>query len=54
MNKVLTVAKAEYLVAVTSKAFLVGVIMMPVFMGGAILVQYLTKDQVDLSPRKLP
>ncbi|MCA9192390.1 MAG: ABC transporter permease [Planctomycetales bacterium] len=53
MNKVLTVAKAEYLVAVTSKAFLVGVIMMPVFMGGAILVQYLTKDQVDLSPRKI-
>jgi ABC-2 type transport system permease protein len=53
MNKVLTVAWNEYLIAVTSKAFLVGVIMMPIFMGGAILVQYLTKDQVDLSPRKI-
>ncbi len=53
MNKVLTVAKNEYLIAVTSKAFLLGVIMMPIFMGGAGLVQYLTKDQVDLSDRKM-
>lgn len=53
MNKVLTVAKNEYLIAITSKAFLVGVIMMPVFMGGALVVQYLTRDQVDLSARKL-
>lgn len=53
MRKVLTVARAEYFIAVTSKAFLVGVAMMPLFMGGAVLVQYLTKDQVDLTPRKI-
>ncbi|MCA9136041.1 MAG: hypothetical protein KDB00_04760, partial [Planctomycetales bacterium] len=53
MKKVVTVARAEYLIAVTSKAFLLGVAMMPLFMGGAILVQYLTKDQVDLTPRKI-
>ena len=53
MNKVLAVAKYEYLIAVTSKAFLLGVVMMPVFMGGAIVVQYLTRDQVDLTPRKV-
>ena len=53
MNKVLVVAKTEYLIAVTSKAFLIGVFMMPVFMGGAILVQYLTRDQIDLTPRRV-
>ncbi len=53
MNKILVVARNEYFIAITSKAFLIGVIMMPVFMGGAIVVQYLTRDQVDLSPRKI-
>ncbi len=53
MNKVLVVGRNEYLIAVTSKAFIIGVIMMPIFMGGAILVQYLTRDQVDLSPRRI-
>lgn len=53
MNKILTVAKAEYLIAITSKAFLIGIVMMPVFMCGAFVVQYLTKDQIDTEPRKL-
>ncbi len=53
MKKILVVASNEYLIAVTSKAFLIGVIMMPVFMGGAIGVQYLTRDQVDLTTRKI-
>jgi ABC-2 type transport system permease protein len=53
MNKVFVVAWNEYLIAVTSKAFLIGIIMMPVFMGGAIVVQYLTRDQIDLTPRKI-
>lgn len=53
MNKVFTVARAEYMIAVTSKAFLLGVAMMPLFGGGAFFVRYLTEDQVDLTPRKL-
>lgn len=53
LKKVLVVAKNEYLIAVTSKAFIIGLIMMPVFMGGGVLVQYLTKDQVDLTPRRI-
>ncbi len=53
MNKVLVVARTEYLIAITSKAFILGVVMMPIFMGGAIVVQYLTRDQVDLSPRRI-
>lgn len=53
MSKVLVVARNEYMIAVTSKAFLIGVFMMPIFMGGAIVVQFLTRDQVDLAPRKI-
>ena len=53
MKKVLAVAKAEYLIAATSKAFIIGVIMMPIFMGGALGVQYLTRDQIDVTERKV-
>ena len=53
MNKILVVARNEFLIAITSKAFLVGLVMMPIFMGGALAVQYLAKDQVDLTSRKI-
>jgi ABC-type Na+ efflux pump permease subunit len=53
MNKILAVARAEYFIATTSKAFVLGIFLMPVFMGGAVVVQYLTKDQVDTTPRKV-
>jgi len=53
MNKTLVVARSEYLSAVSSKAFLIGILMMPVFMGGALVVQHLTKDQVDISDRRV-
>lgn len=52
MRKILAIAKSEYLVAVKSKAFLIGVIMTPVFMLGGILVQMLLKDQVDRTDRR--
>lgn len=51
--KVWAVARAEYFIAATSKAFIVGVILMPVFMGGALVVQHLTRDQIDVSPRRV-
>ncbi len=53
MNKTLVVARNEYISAVTSKGFIIGVLMMPVFMGGAFVVQYLTRDQEDLADRKV-
>lgn len=52
MRKIVAIAKAEYLVAIQSKAFLIGVFMMPVFMLGGIGVQALLKDQVDKKDRK--
>jgi ABC-2 type transport system permease protein len=51
MNKTLAVARAEYLQAIRSKAFLIGVLAMPLIMGGSIVVQLLLKDQVDLTER---
>lgn len=53
MNKMLVVAWNEYLIAVTSKAFLIGVFLMPIFMCGALVVQFLMGDQVDLTPRRI-
>ena len=53
MSKVWRVAKTEYLNLVRSKAFLVSVFLMPVFMGGAITVQTLLEDRVDLRDRRV-
>lgn len=52
MNKVLAIARAEYLQAVLSKAFLIGIFVMPILMGGGILFQAAVKDRIDLEPRK--
>lgn len=52
MDKVLAVAKSEYANAVRSKAFLVGVFLMPVLMFGGILVMSTVRDQVDLRDRR--
>lgn len=50
-SKILAVARAEYTQAIRSKAFLIGVLMMPIMMGGSIVAQILLKDQVDLTKR---
>lgn len=52
MDKILAIARAEYLQAVRSKAFLIGVFLMPVLMGGSAAVQIALKDQVDLEERR--
>lgn len=52
MSKVLAIARAEYLQSVRSKAFVVGVLLMPLMMGGSALVQVLLGDRVDLSDRR--
>lgn len=44
MSKVLIVASREFKAAVMTKAFLIGIIVMPLLMGGSFLVQYLFKD----------
>ncbi len=53
MNKVMVVFKREYLAQVQSKTFLVTIVLMPVLMGGSILVQMLVGDGVDTKDRSI-
>jgi len=53
MNKVWRVARTEYLNLLRSRAFMVSLFLMPVFMGGAVTVQTLVGDQVDLRERRV-
>jgi len=53
MSKVWRVAKTEYGNLVRSKAFLVSVFLMPVFAGGAIAVQTLLGDRLDLREKRV-
>ena len=52
MNKILIVAHSEFSTLVRSKAFIISVILMPVVMGGSILLVRATKDTVDVKDRK--
>lgn len=52
MNKIITIASTEYVNALRSKAFLIGLLAMPLMVGLMIIVPQLTKDKVDLSDRK--
>jgi len=45
MRKALIVAQSEFVTLVKSKAFLVGLILMPVVMGTSIMLVRATKDQ---------
>lgn len=51
MNKVLTVAKREFKAAVMTKAFIISIIVMPVMMGGSVLIQLLFKDVKSLKEK---
>ena len=53
LKKILTVASSEFATAVKSKAFIIGIVMLPVFMGGGVAVEALTKDRKDVSDRRV-
>ena len=48
MRKIFVIAAREYKAAVRTKSFLISVLMLPLMMGGSVLVQLLLKDQVDV------
>lgn len=52
MNKIITIASTEYVNALRSKAFLIGLLAMPLMVGLMIIVPQLTKDKVNISDRK--
>jgi ABC-type transport system involved in multi-copper enzyme maturation permease subunit len=53
MNKALVIAKREYRAAVRTKGFLVALLMLPLMMGGGLLVFSLLKDKVDINDKRI-
>lgn len=53
MNKILIIAKREYAAAVRTKAFLISLILLPIFMGGGLAVFTLMKDKVDVNDKTI-
>ncbi len=52
MRKMIVVAVREYAAAVKTKAFLLMLLLMPIMMGGSVVVQILLKDKVDTRDKK--
>jgi ABC-2 type transport system permease protein len=52
MRKMLVIAVREYLAAVRTKAFVVSLVIMPVMMGGSLVVQWLLRDYRDIETKK--
>ena len=53
MRKTLVVAIREYLVSVKTKAFLIGLLMMPLMMGGSFIVGALMSGRVDTKDKRI-
>lgn len=51
MSKVLTIAKREFKAAVMTKAFIISIVIMPIMMGGSVLIQVLFKDVKSLKEK---
>jgi ABC-2 type transport system permease protein len=53
MRKMIVVAMREYLAAVKTKAFIIGLVAMPAFYIAMFAVQYFLKDKVDTTDRRV-
>ena len=53
MDKAFRVARTEYLNAIRSKAFIIGVLMLPVMMFAGLVIPALVKNKVDIKDRRL-
>ncbi|MCO6435880.1 MAG: ABC transporter permease [Phycisphaerae bacterium] len=53
MRKTIVVAVREYQAAVRTKAFIISLVLMPVLFGGSLAFQFLLKDRVDTTTRKV-
>ena len=52
MDKIKIIAATEFSIAVRSKAFLVGILLLPVLMVGSIVLQTVVADRADTKPRR--
>jgi ABC-2 type transport system permease protein len=53
LRKIAIIASREYMAAVRTKAFIIGLVSMPVMMFGSAIVQTALRNQVDLSDKKV-
>ncbi len=53
MYKVIRLALREYLAAVRTKGFIIGLVMLPIFMSGSMIAMMLLKDHVDIRERHI-
>jgi len=53
MSKMWVVARREYRTTVRTKAFVIAIVLMPVFMLGGFAVQKLTEDSIDVDDKKV-
>lgn len=53
MSKMWVVARREYRTTVRTKAFVVAIVLMPIFMLGGFFVQKLTEDRIDVDAKKV-
>ncbi|MCF6237921.1 MAG: ABC transporter permease [Candidatus Marinimicrobia bacterium] len=53
MYKVFRLALREYIAAVKTKGFIIGLVMLPIFMSGSIIAMALLKDHVDTRARHI-
>ena len=53
MNKILVIAKREFRAAVRTKGFLISILLLPIFMGGGLVVFTLLEDKVDLTDKRI-
>ena len=53
MNKILVIAKREFSAAVRTKGFLISILLLPIFMGGGLIVFTLLEDKVDLASKRI-
>src|SRR5215471_10227005 len=53
MRKTIVVAIREYMVSVKTKAFLIGLLMMPLMMGGSFIVGALMANRVDTKDKRI-
>ncbi len=51
MHKILTFARREYLAAVRTKGFIIGLLIAPIMMGGSLIVFAIMKDRVDTTDK---
>ena len=52
MRKILVIAAREYKAAVKTKSFFISLLIMPLMMGGSIVIQNVLKDKVDITEKR--